>query len=344
MSRILDEALEKLNLQEAFSDSAPSWLKDRLQNGAAWSRNKPLKGGNLYSDRKSKKSATNSLFDLLLKTGYNVSKMNVVSAPVPQTWSDPIFEDPDKLPVLHVVTDDDDQVYIPGINDNFKYMSGGREIAFKYLFGNNSQLKKLVKDFAYIDLTSEDTHIKDDVLGRDELNKVRYSGKPDYSTSSAISYYAQHDKNQRMSNAQRGKLSSYKTSGFDKSGYYRGDEVLSDRLRDVLKKYKTEQLPKIFLDLEQKIIDTRQMILSQSRLGDDGKINTQKNSINQTIRYFNKLTGIIDQYQTYSSYINPTTGQFPNWVDYNSVKRYIIDPLNDLRKELQEFELSGFIW
>ena len=107
--------------------------------------------------------------------GYDVSNMEFVSQPVPQSLSDPIFSDPDKLPVMHVVTNDGSYIYIPGVNDDWAYSANGRNRKFANFNKNN--LKDFVKDFGYIDLTDSKSHIPQSKIDRDKYNYYTYSGE-----------------------------------------------------------------------------------------------------------------------------------------------------------------------
>jgi len=165
----LDEAIENLKLNEAFSDSMPDWLRRRMQKDSM----KPVKFYNKFGSDPSSFNLKNHEFParyqgetnlarLFLKNGYDLSKMNVISAPVPDSMDNDISEDPMNLVIYHIVTPEDDKIYVPGLNDDERYTTeADKQSAFKYL--NNTSFKKYVKDFAYVRLDDDSTHVSDEV-------------------------------------------------------------------------------------------------------------------------------------------------------------------------------------
>lgn len=180
----LSEAIEKLQLNEAWSDSFPGWLKKQLKGGA---RFVPRKDQYSYTqskiarrlDNRTNPDYTGNLFELMTKIGYDLSQARFVSVPKPQSLSDAIFSDPDKLPVMHIVTPQDDQVYIPGVNDSSTFIMNGRNVKFSNL--NNRNFQEFVPEdgFGYIDLSDESSHIPQHKIDRPANNVIQYSGETD---------------------------------------------------------------------------------------------------------------------------------------------------------------------
>lgn len=175
MSTLLENAIKKLNtLDEAFSDTMPDWMRQGFQSYAKHRKgnfNTPFSQAR-YGSRY---QGEQNLFNLLLNAGYDVSKMNVITAPVPSKLDDEIFDNPDVLPVFHIVTPNDNKIWIQGINDQEQFLDeNGKESKFSYM--NNAKLKKYVKDFAYIDLSAPETHSIEKTTNPEEAKL--YSGKP----------------------------------------------------------------------------------------------------------------------------------------------------------------------
>ena len=249
MSTLLESAIKKLNtLDEAFSDTMPDWMRQGFQS---YVKHRKGNFNTPFSQARygSRYQGEQNLFNLLLNAGYDLSKMTVVSAPVPNKLEDEIFDNPDALPVFHIVTPNDNKIWIQGINDQEQFLDeNGKESKFSYM--NNAKLKKYVKDFAYIDLSAPETHSVEKTT--DPNDAKLYSGKPvDYNKVSRYS-----DKqglsltklNDRRFAFGKDRLKGYygdkpDTELFDKSGYYHGDQLISDTLRQKLKDYKNKRIP-----------------------------------------------------------------------------------------------------
>lgn len=266
MSYILDEALNTLH--EAFSDSVPHWFRTRLQYSTkpnVWAISQKLmnKNPDLGSQHAtvygSRYSGETNLLNLLKSAGYDPSSFSVVEMEVPQSLQDEVFSNPDALPVFHIVSNNDDKVWVQGINDNEKFLDDdNKEQAFKYM--NNAKLKKYVKDFAYIDLAAPETHQSDLTLSRDRLQGKIYSGKPiGYSTNYGTGALINPELQNRRANFD---VDTINKSLFDKSGYFRGAEAgeLSSRLKEQLKKLQNKKIPKRVLEFEKQILNLQGLL------------------------------------------------------------------------------------
>lgn len=211
-------------LKEAFSPSMPKWL-----------RNLMLK--NYLQDSTRQFNAPKKLFSLLNSLGYDLSKAEFVEIPVPQTLQDPIFYDYQKLPIIHIVTDNDDTFMIPGITDELKYTNNNHDLRVFKQF-NNKNLKDYGKDAVYIDLSKNTHMIPQDVLNRPGINKFYQGNAFDWSDRGAGHYMnsLSSDEKQKLKQSNRS-TKNVRNRYFpllDKSGFYRGDEIISDRLKTAL--------------------------------------------------------------------------------------------------------------
>ena len=148
--------VEDINLTEAFDESFPEWLKDRIVAIKKYQKNwnsipdnqRPLyknsrKGEDAYSSSNDK-----SLFTKSLNKGIDFTKTKVVEGPIPEKRTDERLKEPN-IPIWLFP---DGQVYIEGINEDEIYRATGK--AFSYL-----PMKEKIADakaFAYIDGTTLD--------------------------------------------------------------------------------------------------------------------------------------------------------------------------------------------
>lgn len=269
MSTILEEALENLKvLDEAFSDSMPDWLVARLQRfaptyGAASSKirnGRKLPFRNSLIDQQKSPShgrqwfGDDNFFNLFLRAGYNLSKLPIIPKEIPNKLDDPIFDDPDLLPILHLVSNKDDKIWVPGLNDDEQFQDNdGKWFKFKYM--NNKRLKEYVKDLVCADLSKEEAHIPQEIYQRDSINRALYSGQPLHYGDLDRVYEKPYEKNRRYNFNRDSRYYSGDDPKryFDKSGYYTGKGIINYDLQNRLEKYKAKFGFQKFIDIQNKM-------------------------------------------------------------------------------------------
>lgn len=160
----LNESLDRLyeskpSLTEAFDESFPKWLKDRLlvinkyhTGDYAARRNIPWNERPDYINARDESrwnSSTRSLWEKALAAGIDFSKTKVVEGPVPEKRTDERLKNENFIPIWLFPNG---QVYIEGLNGSEIYQTTGK--AFKYM-----PMKDKIENaegFAYIDKTNID--------------------------------------------------------------------------------------------------------------------------------------------------------------------------------------------
>ena len=155
------ELIESRSINEAFDESFPKWLKDRIlvvkqANNSSWSvprDQRPAYKNTRTGEDAYASSAEKSLFNKSLKKGIDFSQTKVIEGPIPEKRTDPRL----KAPNIPIWLFDNGQVYIEGVNENEKYLPTGKP--FQYM----SMKEKLAeaKAFAYIDGSSLDKDFYD---------------------------------------------------------------------------------------------------------------------------------------------------------------------------------------
>ena len=155
----LNESLEnKYRLEEAFDESMPKWLKDRLgyenlyhNKHDARKASDKYKGQPMTWYKRDRKTGENggdlSLINQFLKSGVDISKVKVVEAPIP-----------DKIPritknnqIIPIFLFDNGQVWAKGINDREEANWDRNDKNFSRT--DSDELMKHVVKYAYIDLS-----------------------------------------------------------------------------------------------------------------------------------------------------------------------------------------------
>lgn len=193
----LNESLDRLyesnsSLTEAFDESFPKWLKDRLvtinkyhTGNWATKREIPYDQRPDYINARDEdkwNSSSKSLFDKALSAGIDFSKTKVVEGPVPEKRTDERLKNENYIPIWLFPNG---QVYIEGLNGSEIYMSTGK--AFKYMpmkdrIGNAS-------GFAYIDKTNIDPDsITNKRLDRSKMKADIRNNVPYYSRQGTADY------------------------------------------------------------------------------------------------------------------------------------------------------------
>ena len=321
MSQILDEALNDLKLNEAFSNSMPQWMKDRMifSVPGSW-QEKVKKHPNVrnlkYPDYSNRYAGPQNLFNILTNFGYNLSKMEFTNVEIPNSINDELFENPDALTFVHYVSDSDDKIWVPGINDEERFL-GDDGRYHKFGSFNNANFKKYAKDIVQSDLNAETTHLTDYTMNKDKKLNALYNGKPinynwetEYDSTTGSKFI--RDKNILNRRAVKGDVIN--SEFFDKSGYFRGSKEgeLSNRLKTELKKIKNKKTPNLVFKAEEDIKNLNDMISAyvQSQL--------KKISIDDYDDYATSVSNILFEYKQL----------IPN---FNRLKMFLMDDIERLK-------------
>lgn len=237
-------------LVEAFSPSMPEWLKqyllvnptgDKTSKYADWSYIKFNNPRDLGRDKKhggvtAKEviRGTNSQ-GTLTGSPVDLSRATFITAPVPKL-DDPILYDPNKMCFVHLESDNDETVWIPGrSSESEKFVrNNGATVALSPKYLNNKILKEAGVDFCYIDLTDPSSFTKD-------LRDTRDANK-----KGAQTRRHRNSKNKWSFDAAVG------WGDIDKSGNTRVPAV--DRYADELRRIHAKKLP-------DKLIQTRELLI-----------------------------------------------------------------------------------
>lgn len=142
---------ESFSLQEAYSPSMPPWLKKWLDSTDDDVDNQH------YENRpeKFKQRITSKRTDEKMPQGtLNLSSAIFVSIPVPQSNRDPVLKDP-YLPIFHIKKNDQDFVYIPGVNDDSEISEGeSRWQRTKMYKLSMIKILAMTVDFCYVDTSN----------------------------------------------------------------------------------------------------------------------------------------------------------------------------------------------
>ena len=249
--RNLNESLEKLyessntSLTEAFDDSFPKWLKDRLVDVRKFHGTDKNTDRDINAVPRANRPSYTSprgwygndkdlgLFNGLLKKGVDLQNFKVIEGPVPEKRTDERLKSPN-VPIWHFPNG---QVYIPGINDNEETtIVPGKEMAYKYV-----PIKYLVANadaFAYFDenqLGTEDTYSKTRL---NRLEKSKELKKMGYGRQGKDPAQFVPNKPYRWSRDEE--------AHFDKSGYLVDPKIYKDKLADIKAANYSVELEKVY--------------------------------------------------------------------------------------------------
>ena len=273
----LNESLNRLyesnsSLTEAFDESFPKWLKDRLvtinkYHTGDWKskREIPFDQRPDYINARDEdrwNSSSKSLFDKALASGIDFSKTKVIEGPVPEKRTDERLKNENYIPIWLFPNG---QVYIEGLNGSEIYLSTGK--AFKYMpmkdrIGNAS-------GFAYIDKTKVDP----EAITRKRAQ--RSAMKADIRNN--VPYYA------RQGTAE---FDSFGRGGwgtrFDKSGY----PILNpDRYKRELEKIAGKKIYQVLEEYYNKVVDAQRKVAEAYSQEDPFNGENNINSISNLIDY-----------------------------------------------------------
>ena len=248
----LTESLDRKYLSEAYDESFPKWLKDRLNVV------KEFHKGNYYKtprdqrpeyykarDEKYLTDSDKSLFSQCLSKGIDLTNTQVIEGPIPLKRTDPRLHEPN-MPVWLFTNG---QVYIEGVNDSEIFKLTGK--AFRYAPVKDKLAN--AKAFAYIDGSKiNPTAITDKRTQRREIKYDIKTNLPNYA---------------RVGTKERSDLGMHNWANIngtsvwdtDKSGYLRTNPVrYKDEIKKLLGDKIYEELQKYFdemVELKRQAVD-----------------------------------------------------------------------------------------
>lgn len=300
-------------LNEKFSDSMPKWLQNYfLQNSTHRNRfGGKSKGPSKYADdeyagfrrahaRDLGRDKSGVALDIFDELQLDRDRVNVIQQPVPDSIKDPIFSDSTKLPIVHLKSQNDETLWIPGRtakNEKF-ILDDGNVVALQYM--TNKQYKQLAKDFCYIDL-NDSSNFTQSIKAEREANKQgsieRDRGKGKVA----------EDPN------------NWNSRQYDKSGYRK--IPAARKYADKLREYKATKLASKLDDARDKLVEVQDMLNKCIEL--QLERNTASNrSLSRD------LSGAIRQ----------ATGDFQNARDYYVGALNNVDKLDNLDKNSWDYK------
>lgn len=322
-------------LVEAFSPSMPEWLKQYLlvnptgktSKYADWSYIKFNKPRDLGRDKKhggvtAKEviRGTNS-YGSLSGSPVDLSRATFITAPVPKL-DDPILYDPNKMCFVHLESDNDETVWIPGrSSESEKFIrNNGAAVALSPKYLNNKILKEAGVDFCYIDLTDPSSFAKD-LMDTRAANKKGVETRRHRNSKNTWSF----DERVRWGD-------------IDKSGYARVPAV--DKYASELRKIHAKKLPDQLIQTRELLVklqkDISDCMLQFSDLNADprdidGIEDALKQSTGVLMEQIKKLKEINDKVATYVDYVK-------QGYTYSADKEYkeIKNGLNEITNKVTE--------
>lgn len=287
--KALNESFEnKFKLEEAFDDSMPKWLKDRLAYSAikggvsqvhstkhkpySWSDGADSKfpeqeRASFQKNRTTRESGNElGLAPQFLKAGIDISKVKIVEAPVP----DKIPRITKKNQIIPIFLLDNGQVWAKGINDREEYASYPYK-PFKNMPAD--ELLKNCKAYCYIDLS--DPNI--DTVGDKRQDRAKLKAE----LATIPNYFRDNG--------------GY---GRDKSGYTNKYNV--NRYKEKAKELKLKNVDSLLEKCAQKITDYKTQlsdILSEIEITDAealGAIHYAVDDLRDASRYYQDACDYID--------------------------------------------------
>lgn len=337
--RNLNESLDRLYeshdepLTEAFNDSFPKWLKDRLvttRKTFGTDKGKDREYSNVSRDERPDITTPRGwygntrdlgLFSGLLNAGADFDTLQVHEGPIPEKRTDERLKEPN-IPIWGF---ENGQVYIPGINDQetttivpekgripFKY------VPMKYLLAN-------AKYFAYIkssDLTPGEYTRKRTQRGEQskELRDMNYGRKdkdPEQFVKPMPSNYYRN---------------SNEKASLDKSGYI----VDPKRFYDKLKQIKASRYGDVLTQYHDLLEEYKEDIISAMQYYDPFENKDEYQLLNSLMGY---LRGAIGAYNSVASRIESTAND--NFYDDEYKTRRIAKYLESLQNDYDLSQLKS---
>ena len=327
----LTESLEtKLSedeqLTEAFNDSFPGWLKDRLTKVRQWGGDNGWKNKSNYrkvpADERpsfiSPRGHYGNVSDLGLFMGMlnatDMQKVQVIEGPVPEKRTDPRLQEPN-IPIWGFPNG---QVYIPGMNDNEESRPGaiedGRIKAFKYI--PFKFLQSSAVNFAYIDGSKMPESPVQDIRNERSAMAQELASIPNYERQESGTRFAK-----------------YRRWGekVDKSGYI----VSPDRYAEKLKEIKASKYVQVLQKRYDELAEYRDDISAAMQYYDPFK---DKEEFKALKEMFTELQYAIDNYNAYSRRIEEiVNNNYSEDYKRRYISRYIDDLVSDYHfKDLKD--------
>lgn len=287
----LNESLDKLYegnsshspLTEAFDESFPKWLKDRLltikkYHTGGWAARKDIpydQRPDYINARDENKydSSTKSLFDKALKAGIDFTNTKVVEGPIPEKRTDERLKNENFIPIWLFPNG---QVYIEGINDTEIDFDSGK--AFKYVPMKDKIAK--ATGFAYIDKSK---------VNPDAITNKRKDRRDMRSELLNIPYYTRRG-TQDYKHFGR----DYWSNDYDKSGY----PILNpERYKKELEKIAGKKIYQVLDDFYNRIVDAKRKVAdAYSQIDPFDKENNDRDRIRNIMNYIDYAAGNYNDY------------------------------------------------
>lgn len=294
----LNESLDKLyegnsshsSLTEAFDESFPKWLKDRLltikkYHTGGWAARKDIpydQRPDYINARDENKydSSTKSLFDKALKAGIDFTNTKVVEGPVPEKRTDERLKNENFIPIWLFPNG---QVYIEGINDTEIDFDSGK--AFKYVPMKDKIAK--ATGFAYIDKSK---------INSDAITDKRKDRRDMRSELMNLPYYARRGTQDYKHFSQ-----DYWGTDYDKSGY----PILNpERYRKELEKVAGKKIYQVLEDFYNRIVDAKRKVIdAYSQINPFDSDRNDRDRIRNILNYIDYAANNYNDYMRRVEYI-----------------------------------------
>lgn len=230
---------KNIAIHEKFSDSMPAWLKNYFlynkSNANQKYMNPDYKGFRAAKARDvGRDEEIGTAIKVMNDKGLDENRVEIISQPLPSNINDPIFNDTDKMCLVHLKSDYDETLWMPhysALHERF-VLNDGKVTTLNYL--NNKQYKQYAKDFAYIDLTNPDN----------------FTGNLRQSRAQARAGAEERDRKMGKE-AENNRM--WAATQYDKSGYKKVPAVR--KYADKLARYRLTKLPQRLMTARDKLAD-----------------------------------------------------------------------------------------
>ena len=328
----INESLERLyessntSLTEAFDESFPKWLKDRLiqvKNYHGTDKTNDRDVGKVPRENRPSyisprgymgKDRDLGLFSSLLKHGIDLQNLKVVEGPVPEKRTDERLKSPN-VPIWHFPNG---QVYIPGINDNEETdINPGKVGAFKYV--PSKYLMSTADAFAYFDESN---------LGTDKYSQTRQDRAEHSKELRDIKYGRQgKDPEQFVPYTWRSSNTHY-----DASGYLVDPTVYKDKLDEIRASNYSVELEKIHNIIKEYSEDISAALQYYDPFENEDEYNTLNKNLS-------RLRDAVRAYNRYANRITDIANDIAISDDYK--RKYIKTYLSDLKGDYDVREIMN---
>lgn len=328
--------VEDINLTEAFDESFPKWLKDRIVTVKTYHepggyRKVPNDQRPRYKNSRKGEDAylssdDKSLFKKALSKGIDFTKTKVIEGPIPEKKNDERLKEPN-IPIWLF---SNGQVYIEGVNEDEIYSDLKK--AFSYL----SMKDKLAnaKAFAYIDGTTLDPQAyKDKLSQRDAMVKDIHQAIKDNPSAGIFrkgdpeKFYTNVTGSYETRDLSRAELYGH----IDKSGYV----INPNRYKEALKKAGAK---KVFQNLESvydRIIEVKDDIAAAASYIDPFE---DRDNYKQLSYFMDNLTDTIREYNNISNELKQFSDKYNSGQMNKQDYEYWLIRYNDQIKNSSRFK------